>query len=309
MTVWRIKLNPKRTEDQEGGVVDWDEAKQYARAADIVGVGWGIPGVKDGASLRDVLAAVKQLPDGKIGGYTIARLANQVQDGDLMWTRDSLGRFWLGQITGPWRYDRSPGSIRFDMYNVRPCHWLDKSFRDYEVPGAVGRSFTGFTWTLARIGDHPVAIRMSEMMWALESDPTAVIPPVAPAQAISDLLDPIDVEDVVLLYLQHEGWLLLPSTRMHDTPMYEAALRHPDTGQVAVVSVKSGSSNPVEIPELAEAAGSAEAYAYSTHGMYSAPPREHGVIEIQSCELVSFMAAHPELLPPRVSRWITPKAS
>jgi hypothetical protein len=309
MTVWRIKLNPMRTADQEGGVVDWDEAKRYAREASIVGVGWGIPGVKDGASLQDVLAAVMQLPDGKAGRYTIARLANQVEDGDLLWTRDGLGRFWLGQVAGPWRYDRSPGSVRFDFYNLRPCHWLDKSFRDYEVPGAVGRSFTGHAWTLARIGNHPVAIRISEMMWARESDPSTVIPPVAPAQAISDLLDPIDVEDVVLLYLQYKGWLLLPSTRMHDTPMYEAALRHPDTGQVAVVSVKSGSSNPVDIPKLAEAAGSAQAYAYSTHGMYIAPPSQHGVIEIPTSELVSFMAEHTELLPPRVSRWLMPEPS
>lgn len=302
MTVWRIKLNPTG--------IDWDEAKRYARKASIVGVGWGISGAKDGPSLLDVLAAVMvEWPDGKTGRDTIARLANQVEGGDLMWTRDTLGRFWLGQVTGPWRYDRSPGAVRFHLYNVRPCHWLDTSFRDFEVPGAVVRSFTRRALTLARIGDHPVAIRVSEWMWAKGTDPNAVIPPISAEQAMTDLLDPTDVEDVVLLYLQHKGWLLLPSTRMHDTPMYEAALRHRDTGQVAVVSVKSGSSNPVEIPELAEAAGSAQAYAYSTHGTYSAPPSEHGVIEIQRSELVSFMAAHAELLPPRVSRWLMPEPS
>jgi hypothetical protein len=126
---------------------------------------------------------------------------------------------------------------------------------------------------------------------------------------MTDLLDPIDVEDLVLLYLQQQGWLLIPSSRMHDTPMYEAALRHIDSGQLAVVSVKSGASNPVPIPELAQAAGGAKPYAYSTHDRYAAPPSEHGVIAIKREELVGFIAAHPELLPPRIARWITPQVT
>ncbi len=136
-----------------------------------------------------------------------------------MWTRDRLGQYWLGQITGPWRYDKSPESVRLDLYNVRPCRWLEKPFRDYDVPGAVVTSFTGATQALRRIGDHPTAIRVSEMLWAAESDPTAVIPPVAPEQAIVDLFEPEDVEDLVLLWLQQQGWLLIPSSRKHDTPM------------------------------------------------------------------------------------------
>jgi hypothetical protein len=46
-------------------------------------------------------------------------------------------------------------------------------------------------------------------------------------------------------------------------------------------------------------------YAYSTHHSYSAPPGKHGVIEVGRDELVVFMNAHPELLPPRITRWLT----
>jgi hypothetical protein len=59
-----------------------------------------------GARLDTVLRAWRQLPAGKGGADIIARLANQVQEGDLMWTRDRLGRYWLCQITDPWRYDK-----------------------------------------------------------------------------------------------------------------------------------------------------------------------------------------------------------
>jgi len=252
-----------------------------------------------------VLSAWRERPDGKGGVGNITRLASEVKEGDLMWTRDSLGQYWLGQITGSWRYDKSPESVRLDLYNVRPCRWLEKPFRDYDVPGAVVTSFIGATQALRRIGDHPAAIRVIEMLWARESDPTAVIPPVAPEQAMVDLFEPEDVEDLVLLWLQQQGWLLIPSSRKHDTPMYEAALRHP-TGELAVVSVKSGHSNPVPIPELAEAAGAARAYAYSTHDKYTAPPGDYDVIAIEHDELITFMSEHSELLPPRVARWLTP---
>jgi hypothetical protein len=110
MTVWRIKLNSMRAE--EDGLVDWDEAKRYCREHGVVGVGWGLSNLRDGARLDTVLRTWRERPDGKGGADTIARLANQVADGDLMWTRDSLGRYWLGQVTGPWRFDKMG---RFDQ--------------------------------------------------------------------------------------------------------------------------------------------------------------------------------------------------
>ena len=79
-------------------------------------------------------------------------------------------------------------------------------------------SFTGVGQTLRRIGNYPAAIRATELLWKRESDPNALIPPFGPAEVMTDLLDPIDVEDLVLLYLQAQGWLLIPSSRMHDTP-------------------------------------------------------------------------------------------
>jgi hypothetical protein len=51
MTVWRIKLNSMRAE--EDGAVDWDEAKTYCRQAGLVGVGWGWVGIRRRVS-RDV---------------------------------------------------------------------------------------------------------------------------------------------------------------------------------------------------------------------------------------------------------------
>ena len=302
MTVWRIKINSGRKDE-----VDWDEAKAYCRRASVVGVGWGRPGViADGASLDEVLAAVREISDWvPTGPKMIERLAVQMRDGDLVWTRDRSGAYWLGQAADPYRYDGSDVAWRWDLNNVRTCRWLERSFRDYEIPGGVVRNFAGVGDTLRRIKE-PVAARVTEMLWRRETGDSEAWTPIAPEDLIAGLLDPIDVEDLVLLLLQHDGWLLLPSSRMHDTPMYEAALRRPD-GQLAVVSVKSGPSSPVPIPELAAAAadGAAQAFAYSTHGRYTAAPAEHGVIEVRPKQLIALMTEQPQILPPRITQWLT----
>ena len=207
MTVWRIKLNSTRA-DEDGGAPDWDEAKEYCRKAGVVGVGWGLSKLRSHARLDTVLAAWQARPGGASGVATISRLAWQVADGDLMWTRDGLGRFWLCQIVGQWRYDKSPESVHFDLYNVRPALWLKTHYRDFDVPGAVVRSFTGPGQTLRRIGDHPAAIRITEMLWDRETKGEASVHPLTAEEAIAETFDPTDIEDLVLLSMQAKGWIL-----------------------------------------------------------------------------------------------------
>jgi hypothetical protein len=301
MTVWRIKLNSQRSEE-DGGSPDWDEAKVYCRTAGLVGVGWGLSKLRDGARLETVMAAYRATEGWSAGAHTARRLAEDVQDGDLMWTRDGLGRYWLCQISGPWRYDKSPDSVKYDLYNVRPARWLKDPYRDFDVPGAVVRSFTGPGQTLRRVGPHTASDRITAMLWSAATFGEKNVEQLTPEEAIQEIFDPIDIEDLVLLSLQAQGWILLPSTRMHDTPMYEAALRRKGTGELAVVSVKSGPSNPVPLKELRAAANGATTYAFSTHDCYNGSSK--GVTKITTGELVSFIRESPELLPPRIARWL-----
>jgi hypothetical protein len=303
MTVWRIKLNSQRDETDLGSP-DWDAAKRYCRENDLVGVGWGLNGVEHHAPLDQVLKACNAYRDAANAQATIRRLAEQVQDLDLMWTRDKLGQFWLCQITGPWSYDNSPGSVENDMYNVRPAIWLKKPFLDGEVPGAVARAFMGRSMTLCRIGEHQAAIDVTEQLWKLRTEgPGSVDYSFKPEDAITDLFDPKDVEDLVLLYLQtKDGWILLPSSRRRDTQVYEAELRR-SNGEACVVSVKTGPSNAVKLAELEAAAGPRQAFAFSSRGAYS--EGSDTVIRIEREHLVKFMHDHPALLPPRMSRWLT----
>jgi hypothetical protein len=297
-TVWRIKMNSGRPG------VDWDAAKEHARDRGVVGVGWGPSGVPDGAPIDNVLAAVEATKGwSPTGPRMIRRLAEHVAIGDLIWTRDGLGGYWLGRVEGPWRFDASPDAYVWDLNNVRDCRWAPEPFRDYDIPGAVVRNFVGTGDTLRRILQR-TACRVTEMLWDRVKDPCVPSPVFTATEALADLMDPTDVEDVVLLWLQAQGWLLLPSSRMRDTPVYEAAFRHLDDGALAVLSVKSGDSAPVPVEQLRAAAGEARAFAFSTHKRFTTTPAAYDITEISTENLADFMARRPELLPPRVARWL-----
>lgn len=257
-TVWRAKLFSEREDLCDDGLRD--QARAYCRRVGVVGTGWGRWTVKapDGAPLEDVLAEIRSIEGWKAGGDTVRRLAQDAQEGDFVWTRDSAGAYWLGRITGPWRFDGSAEASKWDLNNARSCEWLEGSFRDWEVPGAVVRSFTGRSSSFCRVAPgNRGGWRVTELIWRKTEDPGMRPPRLDPEEVITDLLDPIDAEDVALLYLQSRGWLLLPSSRMGDTPLYEAVLKHIDGGRLAVLAVKSGGQNPVPVSAVvAEVAGS-----------------------------------------------------
>lgn len=111
MAAWRNKLKSGRTEEG-GGVVDPDEAKEYCRRQPLVGVGWGAPQRLGANVTPDELADYwDQQRWGKQPGRMIRRLAEDVHDGDFMWTRGSTA-YWLGRVEGPFRRDGLPPAPR-----------------------------------------------------------------------------------------------------------------------------------------------------------------------------------------------------
>jgi hypothetical protein len=299
-TVWRNKISSVRTA-ADGGVVDWARAKQYCREHDLVGVGYGVAGLDESAPLTAVLEHWRNAGWGMTPIHTITRLAKQTQIGDFVWNRDGSA-YWLGQIQGGWHYDPSDGAEEFDLYNVRPCQWVATPFDGWEVPGAVVRSFSGRGATLQRVLSIPAGTE-TELLWRRATDPSAGRGTIDAAEVLTGLLDPTDVEDVVLLYLQYQGWLLMPSTRMRDTPVYEAAFRHREDARTAIVSVKSGHT-PVPLAPLAAAARDGEAFAFSTENAFEGEPSDFGVNIISVESVVDFMETHAALLPLRVARWL-----
>lgn len=81
------------------------------------------------------------------GAGADARLRRRVErfadvaEGSFVWTRDSDGLYWLGQITGGYYDDDSDAAAAVDLVHVRPCRWADEPVLEPEVPPAVVATF------------------------------------------------------------------------------------------------------------------------------------------------------------------------
>lgn len=77
-------------------------------------------------------------------GEKAARMLHRfatLPDGVFVWTRDCAGHYYLGQVAGPLREDRSAGAAAVGISHVRPTVWLEHAFQEDEVPGAVAATF------------------------------------------------------------------------------------------------------------------------------------------------------------------------
>ncbi|WP_374460898.1 GAF domain-containing protein [Microbacterium sp.] len=105
-------------------------------------------------SLTAALAAV----DARHGERAARRLERfaALPTGTLVWTRDVDGYFWLGTLTGPWRYDDDPAAVAADLVHVRDCTWSSRPVAPSDVP-------QGVTATFARGGRNGQRIRTAEV--------------------------------------------------------------------------------------------------------------------------------------------------
>ncbi|WP_091233529.1 GAF domain-containing protein [Microbacterium sp. 3J1] len=124
----------------------------------------GVGGRVDAApvSLEAALAAV----DRRHGERMARRLERfaAVPEGAFVWTRDLDGLFWLGRLTGSWRYDGSSDALGCDLVHVRPCDWLADPMAPGRVPTGVLQSFArgGRNWQRIHAGD---ASPLSAAIW------------------------------------------------------------------------------------------------------------------------------------------------
>ena len=105
-------------------------------------------------SLTSALAAVVARHCERVAWF-LERFA-ALPTGTLVWTRDVDGYFWLGKLTGPWRYDDDRAAVAADLVHVRDCTWSWRPMAPSDVP-------PGVTATFARGGRNGQRIRTAEV--------------------------------------------------------------------------------------------------------------------------------------------------
>jgi hypothetical protein len=156
--------------------------------------------------------------------------------------------------------------VRVDVHHVRPVVWAGSVLAE-DVPGAVIRSFSGPGSSFSEIHNDAARAYSRHLFNKLKGRPTKATP-LSVATVLRDLLGPIDMEDLVYVFLQvKEGYVVLPASRRSDTAAYEYELVQRNSGQRAIVQVKTGNSR-VDLSLLASTAGTtARAFAYASGGM------------------------------------------
>ena len=80
-----------------------------------------------------------------------------------MWTRDRAWDYHLGRIAGAVREDRLPAASAVGIGYVRDTEWLNRGFKETEVPPAVARTFARGGRNFQRTNDSEAERLTSEI--------------------------------------------------------------------------------------------------------------------------------------------------
>ena len=294
-TLWRVKMRSSLPR------VDHRAALRRCRDKGIVGLGWYLDGERSSGNADRIVTAIRTSP---LDGYgpraanVVRMIACDAQEGDVVWTRDLDGRYWVGRITGPFRYGGSKAAWSHDLHQTRPVAWAPRTLDELETPGDVIRAFTGIGQSICRIPSDTarrISIPILERLSGRAPEPIEL----THAEVLEQLLSAEDVEDLIYVWMQVEGnYVALPRTRKRDTPGHEYPMRHRVTGRRGIVQVKTGSAR-VDLDALRGAGGgNSDLFAYATSGGYDGD--RAGVTVLDTDRLVRFMRDQPQLTPARV---------
>jgi hypothetical protein len=210
--------------------------------------------------------------------------------GDLVWFRNTEGRFYLCELLAPWRYSyKDEASIDADIINFRKVRIIEVGLAD-AVPGKIIACFRPAR-TFQPIRSPGMLAFSAQLAGLQQNDGTAL--------DLYELMTDRDLENLVFVYLQVKGWYVLPGTHAIDTAHYEFVLVNRETGERAITQVKSGGT-PIDASRYS---GQERAFLFAASENYgiNIPPN---AVLIKRRELNGFMRQMPHLLPRAVSTWI-----
>lgn len=234
-------------------------------------------------------------------GRDVANVARFRDAEGLVWTRTADGIYYLAKFVGEWEYRRGHPFDDLDLNNTRRA-LIAKIGSEMEVPGAVVRRFSRQGQTFCQVHDESAA-RYSALLWSRCTGERYDWRP-TPEEVLDTLLSPFDVQDLVAAYLQSErGWLLFPSRLSDSTAAYEYVMRDPaGDGSSYAVQVKTGDAT-IRLANLWEAPGLKGWVVFSPRDAYSGRCPSH-VEQLDSAEILRFMASRRSVLPPIVDTWM-----
>jgi hypothetical protein len=221
--------------------VDHAAARTFALENGVVGAGWGLNNSIERSPLPDLCTdanlylqhARSVFPNDHSMESAADIFGFQMQVGDFCWMYVThTGEYWCCRIDGGFEYRIGGDFDAHDLHITRRCTWRRAGAAD-AVPGVVRRAFAGqFGAVSSIVTNATTAIEAAELLFHLRNP--------IPNGDLFAIAGPEDLEDLVALYLQEQGWRVFPSTAKTSMASYEFVLTHRETGKRAGVQVKSG---------------------------------------------------------------------
>lgn len=232
MYVYRIHIKPS------GGNDDMTMTFQYCLDNQILGVGYRIPDHDEIQNWDDYHDIAKDIHDEL---NACKYIHDWVNEGDLVWTRDPKGKYYLARVTSGWEYWMSQEAIEenIDIANIFRCEIREVELDS--VPGKIKACFRPRRM-IQEIADKK-ARAYSRYLWnKLSTEPFYEVS-LSEYSDIFMLLDDEETEDVVFMYLQTKGYYVVPNSRKKDTMTFEYLLIDSSNFERAWVQVKTGNTN------------------------------------------------------------------
>ena len=257
---------------------------------DLLGVGWRVDELANTTDWKTYERAATPVPHKSI--QQPRYIYNNVTPGDLVWTRDPKGTYYLARVTSGWEYWTSDEGREnnIDIANVFRCAFFEVSLD--EVPGVVVSSFGNRGRSIQRIWDSS-ALAYSKHRWNLFAQRDVYDVDLADFPDIFTMLDFEETEDLVFVYLQREGWYVIPNSRKGNTLRFEFMLANAQTGAKALTQVKSGDTR-LNIDDYAEEQW--RIFLFQANERYDGRPRKN-VTCITRDELANFLQENTRLFP------------
>lgn len=293
MNIWRINLKPAA----QSGI----DSRQHCLSNGLVGIGWQVERGSECVSgkIYEDRATVEYYNEGDKSWWPAWNaLYHKSKIGDLIWTRDNVGIYYLGRIISDWFYDTSKEASKADIVNVKKCDW--KKIGTIEsVPGKLVNSFIPAR-TIQCVNDSAVSL-FSQLKYNELSESNLYSPKSLIGENIYSLLSSGDCEDALALYLQlKENYAIVPSSCKYQTMAYEYELVHRVNRTKAVVQVKNGHVN-LDAKRYKNI--DSKVYLFTTKGNYFGTESDK-VVFVDPEEIRKFLYEYEDYLPDKMKIWV-----
>lgn len=289
MYVFRIHIRP------QGGLANPELSFSYCLKNKLFGVGWQIPKKKD--ELIDWNTYEQRAVEEYVGKISVMRYIKKwVSKGDLVWTRDTKGQYYIGQVLSPWEYFDNAEARDADIVNVFRVK-LKKVGSIDEVPGKIIACFRA-SKTIQEIANE-AAIIYTKKLWNQLIGKTEY--EIDKIDSIWNLLSDEQVEDLIFLYLQANNWYVIPNSRKKDTMAYEFYLINKSSFNRAIVQAKTGNSY-INLDDYRD--NKEIIFLFQPNDCFSGNKRDNMNV-IRKEELESFIEQNKKIIPANILKWFT----